>query len=122
MKKIAKILMVLCIAILIINCIPVVTNAAATTKEAIKNIKPDAADAEEAASDLRNIVGKFLGLIQVVSALLSVVLIAYIGFNSIMKSPSEKTDYIKKTQPLIVGIIMIFMAVSVVKLIFGVLE
>lgn len=121
MKKISKILMVLCIAILIINCMPVVTNAAAKTKDAIKKITPDPAGAEEATSDLKDIVGKFLGLIQVVSALLSVVLIAYIGFNSIMKSPAEKTNYIEKTQPLIVGIIIIFMAVSVVKLIFGVL-
>ena len=70
-------------------------------------------------SDLQNIAGKVLGLIQVASAVLAVVLIAVFGFKFIMGSSNEKADYQKSFIPLIVGVVVVFAATSIAKLLFS---
>ena len=70
-------------------------------------------------SDLQSIAGKVLGLIQVASAVLAVVLIAVFGFKFIMGSANEKADYQKSFVPLIVGVVVVFAATSIAKLLFS---
>ena len=60
-----------------------------------------------------------LGLIQVASAVLAVVLIAVFGFKFIMGSANEKADYQKSFIPLIVGVVVVFAATSIAKLLFS---
>ena len=70
-------------------------------------------------NDLQAIAGKVLGLIQVASAVLAVVLIAVFGFKFIMGSANEKADYQKSFIPLIVGVIVVFAATSIARLLFS---
>lgn len=71
------------------------------------------------AAPLTNMAGKVLGLIQVASAVLAVILIAVFGFKFILGSANEKADYQKSFIPLIVGIVVVFAATSIAKLLFG---
>ena len=73
----------------------------------------------EAASDLTKLAGKVIGLIQIASAVAAVVLIAVFGFKFILGSANEKADYQKSFIPLIVGVVVVFAATSIAKLLFG---
>lgn len=68
---------------------------------------------------IKTIAGNILGLIQAVSGIAAVVLIAVFGFKFIMGSANEKADYQKSFIPLIVGIAVVFAATSIAKLIFN---
>ena len=70
-------------------------------------------------NDLQAIAGRVLGLIQVASAVLAVVLIAVFGFKFIMGSANEKADYQKSFVSLIVGVVVVFAATSIAKLLFS---
>lgn len=122
MKKLSKILVILMIAIMAISYMPIVVNAAGGPIDAISDIEADTDQATAASQDLKTMIGKFLGLVQIASAILAVVLIAWFGFNYILKSPSEKPKYMDNFIPLIAGIILTFMAISIAKLIFSILQ
>ena len=62
------------------------------------------------ATNLTAMAGKVLGLIQIASAVLAVILIAVFGFKFILGSANEKADYQKSFIPLIVGIVVVFAA------------
>ena len=73
------------------------------------------------AGSLVSMAKKVLGLIQVASIVLAVILIATFGFKFILGSANEKADYQKSFIPLIVGIVVVFSAVSIAKLLFGIM-
>ena len=73
------------------------------------------------AGDLTKIDGKVVGLIQIASAVLAVVLVAVFGFKFILGSANEKADYQKSIIPLIVGVVVVFAATSIAKLLFGII-
>lgn len=64
--------------------------------------------------------GKVIGLIQVASIVLATVLIAVFGFKFIMGSANEKADYQKSFIPLIVGLVVVFAATSIAKMIMSI--
>ena len=64
--------------------------------------------------------GKVIGLIQVASVVLAVILIAVFGFKFIMGSANEKADYQKSFIPLIVGLVVVFAATSIAKVIMSI--
>ena len=70
-------------------------------------------------SALTGIAGKILSLIQVAAAVAAVILIAVFGFKFIMGSANEKADYQKSFIPLIVGVVVVFAASSIAKLLFS---
>ena len=74
---------------------------------------------DAAAGELTKIAGKVVNLIQIASAVLAVVLIAVFGFKFILGSANEKADYQKSFIPLIVGVVVVFAATSIAKLLFG---
>ncbi len=71
------------------------------------------------ASGLQTIANRVIGLLQVASAVAAVVLIAVFGFKFIMGSAGEKVEYQKSFIPLIVGVVVVFAASSIAKLIFS---
>lgn len=77
-------------------------------------------NASQQASGLSTMAGKVIGLIQVASVVLAVILIAVFGFKFIMGSANEKADYQKSFIPLIVGLVVVFAATSIAKLIMSV--
>ena len=147
MLKVTKILAIILIAMMVIMaCTPVVF-AAGGAQEGDKSGQqqdksgqqdtgtkgPTAADiagqisantsgAETAASGLTYIASRVLGLIQIASAIAAVVLVAVFGFKFIMASPEGKADYAKSFIPLIVGVVVVFSATSLAKLIFGLVK
>lgn len=74
----------------------------------------------EQISGLQGMAGSILGILQVASAIAAVVLIAIFGFKFILGSPQEKPDYMKSFVTLIVGVVVVFAASSLAKLIFSV--
>lgn len=70
-------------------------------------------------SKLTDMAGNILGLIQIASAVAAVILIAVFGFKFIMGSANEKADYQKSFIPLIVGVVVVFAATSIAKLLFS---
>ena len=70
-------------------------------------------------SGVETIAGRILGLIQAVSGIAAVVLIAVFGFKFIMGSANEKADYQKSFIPLIVGVVVVFAATSIANLLFS---
>lgn len=90
---------------------------ASSASEIAEGIKPDTNAVD--AGPLQNMASKILGLIQIASAIFAVVLIAIFGFKFIMGSANEKADYQKSFIPLIVGVIVVFAASSIAKLLFS---
>lgn len=76
---------------------------------------PNSSDIE----GIKTLAGKVLGLIQAAAGIAAVVLIAVFGFKFIMGSANEKADYQKSFIPLIVGVVVVFSATSIAKLLFN---
>lgn len=74
------------------------------------------------AEGITALAGKVIGLIQIASAIAAVILVAVFGFNFIMGSAEQKSDYQKSFIPLIVGVVVVFSATSIAKLLFGLLK
>lgn len=70
---------------------------------------------------MQGIAGKVLGLLQVISAILAVILIAYLGLKMILGSANEKADVQKQFIPLILGTVIVFAATSIAKLLLGIM-
>ena len=84
------------------------------------NTNTSFSSASAQAGELSKIAGKVIGLIQVASVVLAVILIAVFGFKFIMGSANEKADYQKSFIPLIVGLVVVFAATSIAKVIMSI--
>lgn len=115
MNKITKIISILLIAIMLIM---VVQNSVFAT-DYLGSISAKDPDTKYV-SGLQGMAGKVLGLIQAATAVLAVILIAVFGFKFVLGSAQEKADYQKSFIPLIVGVVVVFAAVSIAKLIFSI--
>ena len=82
------------------------------------NVQPDTTGINQ--EGMEAMAGKVLGLIQVAAAILAVVLIAVFGFKFILGKKKKKADYQKSFIPLIVGLIVVFAATSIFKLLMGI--
>ena len=84
----------------------------------------DGVKADETGSDnyssLQGTIGKLLGFLQIASALISVLVLAYTGFNYIVGTPDIKDEMKKKGVPIIVGFVLVFGATSIAKFLVGV--
>lgn len=121
MNKILKIFVtVLMVMLVICTSTPMVFAAPADIVTQVdKQIDEAGKTGNEAASELTRIAGQVVNLIQIASAVAAVVLIAVFGFKFILGSANEKADYQKSFIPLIVGVVVVFAATSIAKLLFG---
>ena len=108
--KTLKIVTTILMAIIVLSA---VSNVALATSVNVQPVPPGDI------SGIETIAGRILGLIQAVSGIAAVVLIAVFGFKFIMGSANEKADYQKSFIPLIVGVVVVFAATSIAKLLFG---
>lgn len=68
--------------------------------------------------DLTTVIGKILGVLQVLTALISVIIFASLGFNYLVATPADvKEDMKKRMLPIIIGLIMTFSAVTIARFI-----
>lgn len=70
-------------------------------------------------SDVQRISNKVLGVIQWVSILLGVIVIAVIGIKFMMGSVEEKSQYKKSMIPLVIGIIVVMGTTTITKTLFN---
>ena len=61
-----------------------------------------------------------LGFLQIAAGLLSIVMIAFVGFNYITATPDVKKELQTKMLPIVIGLVLVFGAVSVARFILGV--
>ena len=74
---------------------------------------------DAAIDSVSTIVGKILSYLQVGTALLTVIIIASIGFRYIVETPEVKGDIKKSMFPIVTGIIFVFFATSIAKFFMG---
>ena len=113
MNKTIKIITVLMLVAMIVFSF---SNVSMATDVEITPTQPSS----EEISGLTEMAGKVIGLIQIASIVLATVLIAVFGFKFIMGSANEKADYQKSFIPLIVGLVVVFAATSIAKMIMSI--
>lgn len=72
--------------------------------------------------DLQKMLGKILGFLQVASGLVSVLVIAFLGFTYIVEDANIKNEVKSKMLPILIGLVLVFSAVSISKFILGAVE
>ena len=70
-------------------------------------------DVTKSTKTLRDISGRFLGFLRVVAALALVIIIGTTGYKYIVATPDIKHEIKKEMLPIIMGLILIFGAVSI---------
>ena len=122
MKTISKVLVMLMIALSAFVMIPdnmVFAADGATASTIVGNVKAKNPDAKYS-DKLTGTINKLLGFLQVASGLIAILMIAIVGFNYIISTPDVKEEMKKKMLPIIIGLVLVFGAVSVAKFILGV--
>ena len=118
MKRISKIICIILLAILLI--VSIQQNSFATTVDNVfSQINPDKETTNSNSDELKSLAGKILGVMQVTTVIVGMIIIGIIGFKTIMASADEKADYKKAFIPLVIGIVVLFSATSIARLIFG---
>ena len=84
--------------------------------------KPQETDiAKISTTGVKGIVKKILGFVRVASALMSILVIAFAGFQYIVAADAEmKNEMKKKMLPLIIGLILVFSASTITYFLLGV--
>lgn len=117
--KIAMVVAMIIATIFTFSGISLAANDASGLLDDVGN-KTSFSNASGKATGLANMAGNVISLIQVASVILAVILIAVFGFKFIMGSANEKADYQKSFIPLIVGLVVVFAATSIAKLIMSI--
>lgn len=120
MKKLSKMIMILFVFMLgfIINPLNVVNAGAVSNtigKMAASNV------GEKYYSGLQATAGQILGMLQIASAITTVIMIAFLGFKLLIETPPDaKSELKKRFLPIVIGVVMVFGATSIAKFIIGV--
>ena len=118
MNKTLKIAMVIAMVFTFSSMVFASGNASSVVDNIDQKVNLDTASSS--AQKLTEMAGKVISLIQIASVVLAVILIAVFGFKFIMGSANEKADYQKSFIPLIVGVVVVFAATSIAKLIMSI--
>lgn len=118
MKKSLKIFAVVLMAMLVVFSVSTFSYAD-TPGQVISGINANMKGIKT--DGIKSIAGRVLGLLQIVSAILAVVLIAYLGFKMVLGSANEKADVQKQFIPLIIGVTIVFAATSIANLLLGIM-
>lgn len=119
MKKSLKIFAVVLIAMLVVFSVST-SSYADSAKDVIGGINADTSGINS--QGMKTIAGRVLGLLQIVSAILAVILVAYLGFKMVLGSTNEKADVQKQFIPLIIGVTIVFAATSIANLLLGIMS
>lgn len=119
MKKSLKIFAVVLIAMLVVFSVST-SSYADNAKDVIGGINANTSGINS--QGMKAIAGRVLGLLQIVSAILAVILVAYLGFKMVLGSANEKADVQKQFIPLIIGVTIVFAATSIANLLLGIMS
>lgn len=118
MKKSLKIFAVVLMAMLVVFSVSTFSYAD-SAKDVVTGINANMTGIDS--TGMKSIAGRVLGLLQIVSAILAVILIAYLGFKMVLGSANEKADVQKQFIPLIIGVTIVFAATSIANLLLGIM-
>lgn len=118
MKKSLKIFAVVLMAMLVVFSVSTFSYAD-SAKDVVTGINANMTGIDS--RGMKSIAGRVLGLLQIVSAILAVILIAYLGFKMVLGSANEKADVQKQFIPLIIGVTIVFAATSIANLLLGIM-
>lgn len=118
MKKSLKIFAVVLMAMLVVFSVSTFSYAD-SAKDVVIGINANMTGIDS--NGMKSIAGRVLGLLQIVSAILAVILIAYLGFKMVLGSANEKADVQKQFIPLIIGVTIVFAATSIANLLLGIM-
>ena len=118
MKKSLKIFAVVLMAMLVVFSVSTFSYAE-SAKDVVTGINANMTGIDS--NGMKSIAGRVLGLLQIVSAILAVILIAYLGFKMVLGSAYEKADVQKQFIPLIIGVTIVFAATSIANLLLGIM-
>lgn len=118
MKKSLKIFAVVLMAMLVVFSVSTFSYAD-SAKDVVTGINANMTGIDS--NGMKSIAGRVLGLLQIVSAILAVILIAYLGFKMVLGSANEKADVQKQFIPLIIGVTIVFAASSIANLLLGIM-
>ena len=123
MKFFSKLLIILFITIFAFGIVPQnvsfagkISNFAKATDPANSGISVSIGD------DLSSkVIKKILALLQIASALITIVVLAFTGFNYITSQDAEMKSEIKKRMlPILIGLVLVFSATTVTRFILAV--
>ena len=122
MKTIQKIFIILIVAFFIFEIMP--SNFVAATDQTaniVGGVIPWS-PSRASASKLQETIGRLLGFLQIASGLVAILMIAITGFNFIVATPTVEEEMKSKMLPIIIGIVLVFGAVSIAKFILGAVD
>ena len=114
MRKTQKMFLILFLTLCIFNVMPQnVSRADESLGNIVNGFEANVEPALENSSGIKSIVKEVLGFLQVLSGLVAVVIIAVTGMEYIIGTPQVREDIQKRMLPLVIGIVIIFGAVSI---------
>ena len=118
MKTLQRMVLVLMMAVCIFSILPqnIVKADAINVVEGVKVNEGTKYDG------LQKVVGRLLGFLRIASGLVAILMIAITGFNYIVGTPDVKDEMKKKMLPIIIGLILVFGAVSVATFILNAVD
>lgn len=120
MQKDKKIIQIMIVFVIIFSIVLLPNVVKASVSDEM-NITISTTEAESNISPIEDVVGTILGFLQVLSALMSVIVIALTGFRYISDdTPEFKRELKERMLPIIIGMVLIFGAVSITNFILGV--
>lgn len=113
MKLLEKGLLILVLVVCIVGIIPKSTSFASNQTDRVMSKVIPEEPAPATYSNIQKIIGRILFILRIASGLVSVVVIAFTGFNYIISTPDVKHEIKRKMLPIIIGLVLIFSAVSI---------
>ena len=119
MKIIKKMLILTIISICMANIFQInLTYAAADLSTDIGGFEADiTTKVVTSTKSLKQVANRFLGFLRIVSALILVIILGTTGYEYIVATPDVRGEIKKKMLPIILGIILVFAAVSIAEFI-----
>ena len=119
MKKVLKSIMVVLISVMLL--LPVaqpIAFAAPDAKSVIDSMGTEAKDVDT--TNAAKIGGTISTWILVISSIVAVIVIAYVGLKFIVGSTQEKAEYKKSLIPIVVGVLLVVGASAIAKALFSI--
>jgi len=118
MSKSIKLISVLLMATMVIISLSNVV-CATTAADVLNTVQSGTSlDKVQGGSDLQQLVGKIISLLQYIAIIGGALILAVLGIKYMMGSVEEKAEYKKSFIPLIVGVVVVMGAFTIANILF----
>ena len=120
MKMFQKILVIALISMLMFTLMPVITSNAVDVGNTISQMNGSKSNiTDDDTTPFITLGDTILTFLQIISGIAAVIMIAISGFRYIVETPEVKGEIKKTMLPIVIGIILVFAAVSIAKFFLG---